>query len=204
MKKILVVDDHNLIYNGLKILLNEDFLLGYANNLKTARERLDSTFFDLIIIDITLGNESGFDLVENLKLEQTFYFLSMHKSSIYIDKAKNVGAKGYFLKDEPVEYIIDCLKGSYSGDFFMSEAVQNELNNLYKGESCNYDELTPREQQIFYLIAEGLSYKEIAFRLKISAKTVNNHRTNIMNKLKLYSVPELIKEAYKLDILEGS
>lgn len=79
--------------------------------------------------------------------------------------------------------------------------VKNELVNIYKGENSSYDELTPREQQIFYLIAEGLTYKEIAYKLKISAKTVNNHRTNIMNKMDIHSIPELIKEAYKLGIL---
>lgn len=201
MKKILVVDDHNLIYNGLNILLKKDFFLEYSNNLSSARKRLDSTFFDLIIIDITLGNESGFDLVDNISDKQTFYFLSMHKSSIYIDRAINVGAAGYFLKDEPVEYMVDCLKRTTTDEFIMSKTVKNELSNLYKGENSSYDELTPREQQIFYLIADGLSYKEIAYQLKISAKTVNNHRTNIMNKLNIQSVPELIKLAYKLGII---
>ena len=201
MRRILVVDDHMLIFDGLKTTLSGSFDLDYAASTDEAFRSLEAEEFYAVILDVTIGDRKGFDIVKSIPKSSCILFLSMHKSSMYIQMAKDFGAKGYFLKDEPLDLLICALERPLDRTFWMSSVVENELKNAGIYESSNYDMLSPREQQIFAMLAEDLNYKEIAGRLKLSSKTVNNHRDHIMKKLGIESQIGLVREAVRLGVI---
>jgi DNA-binding NarL/FixJ family response regulator len=204
MRNILVIDDHDLIYSGLKGFISNRFEIYLAKNLAEARLFLKENEPYALLIDISLGEESGFDLVQDIPESCLFFFLSMHRSSVYIKLAYDLGAQGYFLKDEPPDLLLEALDSPLRNPFWMSEIIQKEFQSFSENKETAYDTLSPREQQIFGLLAEGVGYREIAFRLKISAKTVNNHRDKIMIKLSLTNQTELVKFAYKIGAISLS
>ena len=200
MKKVLLVDDHKLIYNGLKAVI-KNFTLEYAPSNQEAMELIQNNDYYAVILDITLNDQKGFDIVSSMPDGCYIFFLTMHKSSIYIQMAKDLGARGYFLKDESTELIIKALDFPLSKPFWMSRTVEYVLNHAISYEHSNYEKLSPREQQIFALLAENVSNIEIARRLGISKKTVYNHRDHIMKKLEITSQIGLVREAVRLGII---
>jgi DNA-binding NarL/FixJ family response regulator len=120
---------------------------------------------------------------------------------MYIQMAKDFGAKGYFLKDESLDLLFNALNRPIDKDFWMSPLVESELKNADVYEASNYDKLSPREQQIFAMLAEDLSYKDIASRLQLSTKTVNNHRDHLMKKLGIETQTALVREAIRIGII---
>ncbi|MBB6481702.1 response regulator transcription factor [Spirochaeta isovalerica] len=204
MRNILIVDDHKLIFSGLKGEIPEDFRLLYAANSREALDLACQNPLAAAIIDITLGEENGFDLAEELKREvlvSQLFFLSMHKTPYFVQKAINEGYRGYFLKDDSLDLLIRAVSDPAGRKFWMSEEVEKMLNDYEDDEYSLYENLTAREQQIFRLLAEGVGYKEIAYKLNVSPKTVSVHRDNIMRKMKLDHQTELIKQAVKLRII---
>lgn len=201
MRKILVVDDHQLIFDGLATALKGQFNLESAPTTDQACEYIERFDFYAVIIDISIGKQKGFDIVCEIPKSTYVFFLSMHKSAMYIQMAKDFNAKGYFLKDESLEILYKALRSPLQNDFWMSSIVKKELEQIGNFKSANYDRLSPREQQIFSMLAEDLSYKEIAGRLKLSTKTVNNHRANLMKKLGIDTQIGLVHEAVRLGII---
>jgi len=201
MRKILIVDDHRLIFDGLKITLAGSFDLEYAATTEEAFQLIESESFYAVILDVTIGDMKGYDVVKSIPKNSYTFFLSMHKTSMYIQMAKDFEVKGYFLKDEPLDLLFEALSRPLERAFWMTSSVEKELENANTYESSNYDKLTPREQQIFAMLAEDLSYKEIASRLKLSSKTVNNHRDHLMKKLGIETQVGLVREAVRLGII---
>lgn len=200
----MIVDDHKLIFSGLKGESPDNFSLYYAADSKSAIDLACCNKFHAAIVDISLGEENGFDLAEELKKEvlvREIFFLSMHKTPYYVQKAQNEGFRGYFLKDDPLELLIKAVSKPEERKFWMSDEVETLLADYKSDELSLYENLTAREQQIFRLLAEGVGYKEIAFKLNVSPKTVSVHRDNIMKKMKLNHQTELIKQAVKLHII---
>lgn len=200
MRKVLLVDDHNLIFAGLKEAIKY-FSLKYASSNEMALKMIDENTYYAIILDITIGDKKGFDIIKDIPKSCYIYILSMHKSSIYIQMAKDMGAHGYFLKDESPEILIDALSKPLESSFWMSSTVENELKQAKTYSGSNYDLLSPREQQVFAMLAEDLNYIEIAKRLNLSRKTVNNHRDHIMKKMEINSQVGLVREAVRLGII---
>ena len=202
MHNILVVDDHKLIFGGLKNEMPEEYELFYSPDIASARKAVFETEFKAAIIDISLGDENGFDLADELKrVVPEIFFLSMHKTPFFIQKAFNEGYKGYFLKDDSLDLLIEAVCFPGKRGFWVTEEVESLLNDYELNEFSLYETLTAREQQIFKLLAEGIGYKEISYKLNISSKTVSVHRENIMKKMKLDHQTELIKQAVKLRII---
>lgn len=202
MRNILVIDDHKLIFGGLKAELPDGFRLFYAPDSHFARKLVCEYEFTAAIVDISLGNENGLDLAKELKEDlREIFFLSMHKTPFFIHKAFNEGFRGYFLKDDPLDLLIEAIGAPEARAFWVSEEVTNILSDYEANEVSLYDTLTAREQQIFRLLAEGIGYKEIAYKLNVSPKTVSVHRENVMRKMKLDHQTELIKQAVKLGII---
>jgi len=202
MRNILIVDDHKLIFGGLKTELPDNCELYYAPDSASAITLVRSYQFTAAIIDISLGDENGFDIANDLKgIVPDIMFLSMHKTPFYIQKALNGGFRGYFLKDESLDLLIDALCYPEKRGFWVSDEVESILNDYETNEFSLYETLTAREQQIFRLLAEGIGYKEIAYKLNVSPKTVSVHRDNIMRKMNLDHQTELIKQAVKLRII---
>lgn len=213
---ILIVDDHPFFREGLKSLLarsSQYRIVGEAGNSNEALRKAEELNPDFIIMDISLPDGSGIDVTQQIRelLSDTkIVILSMHLKIDYIVKAFRSGAIGYITKDSATEKLLECLatvsKGEYYMDSSLSHAVVESLVKTREQETAvtgtGYSTLTPREQEILRLLAEGLSTKEIGEKLFISPKTVENHRSNILSKLDLHSTVELVRYAAKYGLID--
>lgn len=215
-KTVLIVDDHPLFREGLKSLLarHSGFeVIGEAGNGNDGLKKAKKLGPDLVVMDISLPDQSGIEVtskIRSLLPETRVIVLSMHTKIDYITEAFRQGATGYVVKESATEKLMECLeivsKGEYFIDSSLSHKVVKSLMELDARErkvtDAGYNTLTPREQQVMRLIAEGHSAKQIAEELFISPKTVENHRSNIMSKLELHSTMELVRYAARLGLID--
>jgi len=215
-KSVLIVDDHPLFREGLKYIIgrNERFkVVGEAENAAGALHEAKKLNPDIILVDISLPDKSGIQLTYELKKQQPqvmIMIVSMHSKIDYIAEAFQAGAKGYVAKESAAERLVQGLETIVNGEFFLDSSVSLQVvENLMKFPvkearitDAEYGALTPREQEIMRMLAEGVGPKEIADKLCISPKTVENHRANIMKKLDLHSTMELVRYAAKLGLID--
>ncbi len=215
-KSILIVDDHPLFREGLKAIIERDSRFEVVGEAGNGREGLQMTKKlkpDMIIVDISLPDQSGIQLTREIRtfLSTTrILIVSMHSKIDYIAEAFQAGATGYVVKESASERLLQGLESVARGDYFLDSSVSHAVvENLMKSPlkeakitDADYDTLTPREQEVMRLLAEGLSSKKVAEKLFISPKTVENHRSNIMNKLGLHNTIELIRYAAKLGLID--
>jgi len=204
---ILLVDDHPLFRNGLNALIhgeNPDSLIREAGSLSEARIMLDEEVPSTIILDITLPDGDGIsfsrELLERWPFCRVFIF-SMHRRSGLILRARDAGCRGYFLKEGDGSELLDALKAD-AGQFRVSSQLKDLLVSVEskKDSGLLYRGLTRREKEVFKLFAEGLGYKEVAWKLGISPRTASVHRYNIFNKLEISSDVELVKAAQEFGL----
>jgi DNA-binding NarL/FixJ family response regulator len=215
-KTVLLVDDHALFREGLKGIISRNpayEVVGETGRADSALTLARSLRPDLVLIDISLPDQSGIELVPMLKkaLPKTAVMMvTMHSTVHYIVDAFKAGATGFVTKNSAPERLLQAmevvLKGEYFLDSAVSQKVVQQLAGSPAGPRCvspsGYEALTSREQEIFALLAEGQSLKHIAARLCISPKTVENHRTSIMRKLDLHSTVELIRYAARVGVID--
>ncbi len=212
---ILLVDDHTLFREGLKGLLKESPLFKVVAEAGTVEDALAKALElrpDLVLMDISLTDANGIEgtrlLVEKLPAVKVIV-ISMYSKMDYIIAALHAGASGYLVKDTTPDMLLNALNTVTRGNYFfdhrtLEEIVQFILEQKDRRPSIsegNYDRLTRREQEVMRLVAQGLSSKEIGAKLFISPKTVENHRTKIMEKLEMDSLVDLVKYAAKLGII---
>jgi DNA-binding NarL/FixJ family response regulator len=215
-KKILLVDDHPLFRSGLRSLLidNPSFhIIGEAGNGEEAIQQAKALKPDLVVLDISLPDKSGIEICRELRdlfPEILILIVSMHAQIDFITDSFQAGALGYVIKESAAERLVQGLETVARGDYFLdsslSRKVVEKIMRLPSKEANITDEkytsLTPREQQILRLLAEGHSPKETGEKLFISPKTVENHRANIMEKLDLHSTLDLIRYAFRLGLID--
>lgn len=215
-KSVLIVDDHPLFREGLKFIIgrNERFkVVGEAENAAGALREAKKLNPDIVLVDISLPDKSGIQLTYELKKQQPqvmIMIVSMHSKIDYIAEAFQAGAKGYVAKESAAERLVQGLEAIVKGEFFLDSSVSLQVvENLMKFPvkearitDAEYGALTPREQEIMRMLAEGIGPREIADKLCISPKTVENHRANIMKKLDLHSTMELVRYAAKLGLID--
>lgn len=215
-KTILIIDDHPLFREGLKAIIGRDNrfeVVGEAGNGREGLRLAKELKPDLALVDMSLPDQSGIQLTRELKnasLKTSIMIITMHSKLDYIVKAFQAGATAYVVKESAPERLIQGMDTVLEGEYFMDSSVSHKvvekLMQFPKKEAkitnASYDTLTSREQEIMVLLAEGLSSKEIAEKLFISPKTVDNHRTNILRKLNLHSTIELIRYASRLGIID--
>jgi len=215
-KTILIIDDHPLFREGLKAIIERDNrfeVVGEAGNGREGLRLAKELKPDLALVDMSLPDQSGIQLTRELKnasLKTRIMMITMHSKVDYIVKAFQAGATGYVVKESASERLLQGMDTVLKGEYFMDSSVSHKVVKKLmqfpekgaKITDASYDTLTPREQEIMVLISEGLSSKEIADKLFISPKTVDNHRSNIFRKLNLHSVIELIRYAARLGIID--
>ena len=215
-KTILLVDDHTLFREGLKSIIGRDSRFEVAGEAGSAREALQMAGKcrpDVVLMDISLPDQSGIQLTREMRklLPQTCVMIvTMHAKIDYIVEAFQAGAMGYVVKESAPQRLLQGLGSVLKGEYFMDSSVcERVVKRLteFPVKNANisdkaYGTLSLREQEVMRLLAEGFSNREIAKKLYISPKTVENHRTNIMNKLDLHSTIELVRYAAKLGMID--
>lgn len=206
--QVLVADDHKITRQGLKSLLERKVdieVIAEAENGRNAVELAVELKPDVIIMDVSMPDLNGVEAskqiiqeTENVKI----IALSMHSDSLFVSEMLKSGASGYLLKDCAFEELEQAIRTVTDGKAYLSPSisgvvVEDYLHRLSRAEINNVEILTDREREVLQLLAEGKSTKQIALKLHISAKTVETHRRQIMNKLDIHTVAGLTKYAIR-------
>ena len=213
---ILIVDDHPLFREGLKTIVSRDEDFSVCAEAGSGQEGIDLAKAhqpDIVLVDISMPDKSGIQVIRELKtdLPQTrFVIISMHSEADYIVEAFRAGATGYIIKESAAGQLIQGLNTVAAGNLFLDSALSQEVvfkllqtkSDAEDGQGDPYTTLTPREQEVMRMLAEGLNAKAVAEQLFISPKTVENHRTNLMKKLGLKSSVELVRYAARLGLID--
>ena len=204
-KKILIVDDHPMMREGLCSVINHEpdlTVCGVAENAHQAMDAISKLAPDLALVDISLPGKSGLEFVKDLKAMHPHLVvlaISMHDESLYAERMLRAGANGYITKQQPPEELVRAIRQVLSNHLYMSKEVSEKLLRRFSGQpmkiQSSVEILTDREFEILQLIGEGKSPKEIARQLHISGKTVAVHNANIRQKLNLKSTAQLIRFA---------
>ena len=201
-KRILVVDDHPILREGLLQSINREsdlMVCGEAENAHQALGVIGKLKPDLVLVDIGLPGKSGFELVKDIRTvhpDVPVLVLSMHDESLYAERVLRAGARGYIMKHERPGKLIEAIRTVLSGKAYVSEKMAARILDVFsgrrpKGSRVPLERLTDREFEILELIGRGKSSHEIAKALHLSVKTVDTHRTHLKGKLKLKSALKL-------------
>ena len=204
--KILLIDDHTVLREGLKALLNSEAgleVVGDAANGRAGIQAADQLKPDLVIADISMPGLNGIESVRILRRSYPYMkliILSMHAGREYVAQALQAGANGYVLKQGDTNEVISAIQAVMNGRTYFSPAISRHFSDDSLSHTPVVEEgprLTTREREVTQLIAEGQSTREISQTLTVSIKTVETHRANIMRKLKTKSQADIIKYALK-------
>jgi DNA-binding NarL/FixJ family response regulator len=214
---VLIVDDHPIVRERLGELINQEpdlVVCGEAEDGHGALEAVESTQPDIAIVDISLKDTYGIELIKDLKIRHPklpVLVLSMHEESMYAERALRAGAKGYLNKQEATKKVIPALRQVLAGRVFVSEAMASTLLQRVTGTRAPVTEggspidvLTDRELEIFQLLGQGKGAKDIGKLLHISVKTVEAHREHIKQKLNFKTSNELLRYAIESRMLRES
>jgi DNA-binding NarL/FixJ family response regulator len=203
--EILVVDDHPIMRAGLIQLIAQQgdlAVCGEAEDARGALAAIEAHPPDLAIVDISLKESSGLDLIKDIRArwpKLPVLVLSMHDEAIYAERVLRAGARGYVTKSEVSRKVVEGIRKVLAGEVYVSEPIASKMISSLVGggdlDTFPIDRLTDRELQVLELIGRGLQTREVAGRLHLSTKTVDAHREHIKKKLNLDSAAELVRYA---------
>jgi DNA-binding NarL/FixJ family response regulator len=209
MIKILIGDDHAIVRRGLKQIVEEssDMVVDEAKNGQEVLEKTQHTDYDILVLDISLPDRSGLDILKHLKKikpELPILILSIHPEEQYAVRVLKAGASGYLSKDSvPNELLNAIRKVSQGGKYVTSSLAERLVFNLEKATTLPLHEtLSDREFQVMCLIASGLTVKQIAEKLYLSVKTISTYRSRILEKMNLKNNAEITHYAIKNELVE--
>ncbi|CAH1388259.1 response regulator [Candidatus Nitrotoga sp. M5] len=210
MINILVVDDHALIRKGMKQILNdtEDIrVTGEAENGMQAIKMAQENIYDLVLLDISMPDKHGIDVLKQLKLNKPqlpVLMLSMHEENQYALRSMKAGAAGYLSKQSAPTQLVTAIRQVASGKKYISNELAEELaNGLSQGyQELLHQTLSNREYQTLCLMASGKSLSEMAETLSLSAKTISVYRARLLEKMKLKNNAEAVRYAIKNHLIE--
>jgi DNA-binding NarL/FixJ family response regulator len=212
-KRILVVDDHPIIRQGLALMVNREadlVVCGEAEDATEAMLVLTSSRPDVLIVDISLNGPDGIDLLKNIRITHPslpVLILSMHDESIYAERALRAGANGYIMKQEATEKVLVAVRRILNGGIYVSDRIANKMLKHYITgtgtlKDSSISDLSDRELEVFRLIGEGHGTRQIAEELHLSIKTVESYQAHIKDKLSLRSARELMQHAIQWNLNE--
>lgn len=205
--RLLIVDDHPVVREGLSELINREMDVRVVAAADTADQAIDilrTEQIDVAVVDLSLPGLSGIELIRIIRDEfpdMPVLVLSMHDEQFYAERALRAGARGYVMKQESIDHVIEAIRKVRRGDLYVSEDVAEKM--LFRIVSGGEDEesevqrLSARELEVFRLIGQGYSTRETAEMLHLSIKTIESYRANIKGKLGLRNAAELMQHAVK-------
>jgi len=210
--KVLVVDDHDVVREGIRMVLSSDpelEVVGTASSGEEAIDKVRELEPRVVVMDIGMPGLSGFEATRRIREanpEVQVVALTVHDSEAYVFQMLQAGATGYVIKRAPAEDVIHAVKRAALGESVLHPSVaklviKDYLSRVERGEDESFDHLSEREREILKLIAEGKTNREIAEMLFLSIKTVQAHRANLMHKLGMHDRTELVKYAIRKGII---
>jgi len=212
-RRVFVVDDHPIVREGLALMINREpdlIVSGEAEEAHGALKQIAATRPDLVIVDISLNGPDGLEVIKTIRttdLVLPLLVLSMHEEMVYAERALRAGANGYIMKQEATEKVLVALRRILNREIYVSERVANKMLRQYisgaeAARRSPVSDLSDRELEVFRLIGEGHSTRQIAEELHLSVKTVESYQAHIKEKLSLRSGRELVQHAIQWAIQE--
>lgn len=214
--RVLLAEDHNVVRDGLRLLLDAQPDIEVTAEATTGREAVvlaRDVCPDVVVLDISMPDLDGIQAAGLIRVEcpqAQILILTMHESDAYFFRALKAGAAGYVLKKAASEDLINAVRAVARGEAFLYPSLARKLLDNYLGQSGSkspvgppgYDELSDREREIMFLLVRGLSNQEIADKLIISPSTVQTHRTRLLQKLELETTVDLVRYAVRHGLIE--
>ncbi len=213
--RILLADDHALVRAGIRELVQKIpgiEVVGEASSGRQALEMIELLSPDLVLLDIGMKELNGLEVAARVARDfpaVKTLILSMHNNEEYVLRALRVGASGYMLKDSAIAELRLAIESVRNDKTYLSPSISRNAIDSYlnrtsaHGKSTSLEQLTPRQREILQLIAEGRSTKEIAGDLNLSAKTVETHRAQLMERLDIYDVASLVRYAMRVGLIQA-
>lgn len=205
-RRIFLVDDHPITRQGVVVLINQEpdlEVCGEADSAPKAFDLLQKSKADLAVVDISLKTTSGIELTKNLKVllpDLPVLIMSMHDESLYAERALRAGAKGYVMKQEASDNILIAIRRILEGELYLSEKMKEKMlhrlvHNRKDEVVFSIDTLSDREMEVFQLIGNGFSTRQIATKLNLSVKTIDSYREHLKLKLHIEKGADLVRHA---------
>lgn len=209
MIRVAIAEDHHLVRDGLRALLEragDMEVVGEATNGIEAVQLVERERPDVIVMDVTMPERNGIEatsLIRSSDASTEVVMLSMHTEPALIRRSMLAGAKGYVLKGSVTEELLLAVRSAYRGATYLTPIASESILNSEAGSPSDESaDLTSREFEVLRLIGNGFTNRAVASRLSISVKTVERHRTSVMAKLGVHSIVELMRESFRLGLLD--
>jgi len=204
-RRVIVVDDHPIVRQGLATLINQEsdlVVCGEAASVPDAMAAIETLKPDIVLVDLSLSGASGIELIKLLKSRPEripILVISMHDESLYAERMLRAGARGYIMKQEATDRVLAAIRHVLTGEIYLSEhMISRMLRKLVEGPESSampLERLSDRELEVFQMIGQGLPTRQIAEKLGVSNKTVETYRTHIRRRLELRNAGELYERA---------
>jgi DNA-binding NarL/FixJ family response regulator len=215
VKRVMIVDDHPMMRQGLAQLIDNEPDLKVVAEADTGGQGLDIVVkekLDLAVLDISLPDKNGLELIKDIrsvKPELPILIISMHDEALYAERVLRAGARGYIMKQEGGKKLLQAIRQVLTGQIYVSEKMSARILETFSGHapgqsSSPVARLSDREFEVFQLIGQGKGTKEIAQHLNLSVKTVEVHRANIKEKLALQTATDLVRYAVRWAEAQGT
>jgi DNA-binding NarL/FixJ family response regulator len=202
--RVLLADDHKILRTGVGLLIGSQEDMEVVGEAKTGREAIEEATKlkpDLVVMDISMPELNGIEATRQICSELTHtkvLALSMHRDAVYVREVLRAGARGYLLKDSEDDDLLKAIRAVCRGEAYLSPAISDAVLTDYRKHVSNpVDLLTSREREIFTMIAEGKTNKDIANELNLSVYTVESHRGSVMEKLNLHNTGDVVRFAIR-------
>lgn len=210
---VFLADDHTLVRDGLKKIIDEHELfqvVGEAGDGRETIKKVEENPPDILLLDISMPIFTGFQVIERLKNylpEMKVIALTLHNNESYVASFLKAGIHGYLLKTAPAREVLLAMEAVYQGGYYLDPNISSFLINYYlehtlSSQNNEWDGLTTRELEVLKLIGEGYKNQHIADLLNVSVKTIESHRCNIMDKLDMHDRIDLVKYAIRRGIIQ--